>query len=374
MRLPIASATLAAAAVAACGSLDSNTDRLPTLATIQGTLENPSMLAVAGSVRVAVIWRVTASGFRVAQDLPVQPVFPSKFTIELDGPPPQEAMNVAGAGAPPPSSSDDAGSGPAPSTTSLAGGGGDGGLTMQSLHALDVGGSGPTEFAVGTVVAYADRNGNGKLDLVEDDAGAYIDEIVATNAETSILYIQGPIPSRDAGTLPVGGQVPREGYNLLAQPPCGPPSPQPMAQAPVNPFGWPPNAACPTTMVPDAGAPHAPVFCPVALILPASTPFVLTVASSPAISSVMCVHGGPGTQATASAGGGGAGPYDPSVQPAAYPDPCDPNLQCSPDGSEYQYADCTTVYQGLCREPIETCNFVGYARPMTIPAGWPCIH
>jgi hypothetical protein len=366
-----------AATLGACGSLDANIDHAPALAEIKGTVVNPDSLPVNGSVRVAVVWRTTSPGrFNVAEDLPVQPVFPSAFTIQLDGPPPADVMIslAASASSPPPSSSTSAGGGPA--GDAQAGGGGgpvdEAGLAMQSLRTLDVPGASSTgQYAIGTVVAYIDRNGNGKLDLAAPDAGAYIDQVVATNIETSIFYFQGPIPGL-AHQNPHNAAV--EGYNLLDEPPC---NLMPAAPSNVmNMFGWPPNAACASTAdagaQPEAGTPVGP--CAQASWLPISTPLVLTVATAPEISQVACENGGPSTQPGASGAAGGAGPFDPSVQPAQYPDPCDPNLLCASDGSNYFYLTCTTVNEGLCLPSYTDCTSVGYARPTPAPAAWPCIH
>jgi hypothetical protein len=244
---------------------------------------------------------------------------------------------------------------------------------MKSLHPLGTGGSsGAGAFAVGTVVAYVDRNGNGKLDLVGPDAGAYIDQVLATNVETSIVYFEGAIPSEAFGSA---RGTPVEGYNLVDDPPCVLPN----MQAMLNPFGSQPNPACPSSAPADASPPVgtlvAPmVVCPQPSWLSIDTPFVLTVATAPEISQVTCMNGGPATQGSWATGSGGADPTDAGVQPATYPDPCDPNLSCSSDGSSYMYFTCTTVSQGLCLPSYRDCTSVGYARPTPAPAAWPCIH
>jgi hypothetical protein len=115
------------------------------------------------------------------------------------------------------------------------------------------------------------------------------------------------------------------------------------------------------------------VACPEPSWLPDTTPFVLTVATAPEISQVACENGGPGTQPSGGMGSGG-GPPPSSVQPAQYPDPCDPNLACSADGSEYMYLTCATVDQGLCQPSFQNCTSVSYMRPTPVPAAWPCIH
>ena len=268
-QLPILPVALAAIAFGGCGSLDSNTDQLPVLATVQGkVIGSNDAVSVKGAVRVAVVWHIPVGGrLQVAQDLPVQPVFPASFTIQLDGPPPPEAMTTVGAMTSPPPSTTDASFGTA--------GGGGGGVMMQSLRPqVAPGGAAPSELAVGTVVAYADTNGNGMLDLLKDDAGTYIDQVVATNVDLSIVYFQGPVPPEarlDSGIAPV------DGYNVVSLPPCpSPPSPVGFASL----FG----SKSGLHRVSDAGAPVTAVCMPTLKWLPISTPFVLTVASEPEVS------------------------------------------------------------------------------------------
>ena len=79
----------------ACGSLDTKTDTSPPLVTIDGQIVNPTSMASTGAVRVAVIWRnrdASENNFNEAEDLPVQPVFPSSFSIQLTNPPPASAF------------------------------------------------------------------------------------------------------------------------------------------------------------------------------------------------------------------------------------------------------------------------------------------
>ncbi len=344
----------------ACGSLEANTDSAPALATVNGSIINPDSLAVPESIRIAVVWRSNEPGrFNVAEDLPVEPSLVS-FRIALGGPPPQAAMNTETSG---------------PPGTACA-------------MAPD-----PTmQYAIGSVVAYEDVNRNGRLDLVANDAGAYVDRILATNETTSIVYIQGPLPVGHAAGCELPGETfghaPKEGYNLLdLAPPCFPPGAVPgptsntLARPPARPAtstvppfappGWGSSSACPASSVVDAGGPTLPVgtLCPNSEWLPISAPFVLAIATDPKLDSYMC----------ATSGGSGAGisgdttPHlDPSVQPASYPAPCDPNLACAPDGSQYFYGTCASAYRGLCEVPLVTCTAVGYSRPSPAPAAWPC--
>ena len=346
--LPIAATSLV---LSACGALDANTGKAPALATLRGSVVNPQSLSVAGSVRVAVVWKsAVPAQFNVAEDLPVQPVFPSAFTIDLDGPPPADAMNSIPAPAPASSASSSAG-------FSMGGQG----APPPDAGAAPVPEAQPSpypdfRFAIGTVVAYVDQNGNGKLDLVPEDASAYIDQIVATNTEMTIYYFEGPIPP-PLLVMDSAGNVATEGYNLATIQGC----PRPVYR-PVNP-------ACPTPApIVDAGTCQ-----PMNAWLNISTPFELTVASTPEVASLMCENGGSSSSGS-SASGSGTGYPDPSIQPAQYPDPCDPNLRCASDGSTYFYNTCTTVSRGICLGTETMCTGVEYTRPTPAPIGWPCIH
>ncbi len=332
--LPL-SATGLAVALSACGSLDSNTDAAPMLATIQGNLVNPSAIDVSPSsdVRVAVIWRGVqgaSSEFAVAEDLPVRPLFPSMFTLTVTEPPPASVMLAessyvaemeAGATSPPENTSAD------------------------------------SQFAVGAVVAYLDKNHNGKLDLVADDASTDVDQILATNEDFTIVYLQGPILSSFATPGP-SGRGPSDGYNLLRQPLCTP--------APVAGSS---NPECKSA--PPPPPPAVPKVCGPMQWLSIDTSFNLTVASSPQVASLMCLT--PGSDVGSASGSGGSVPPDPAVQPATYPEPCDPNLSCASDGSDYSYSSCTVISHGLCGGTVSNCTEVGYARPTPAPAGWPCL-
>jgi hypothetical protein len=355
MKRPLlAAATALACTLPACGSLDSHTDKSPTLATIHGQLTNPQSIAIQGAVRVAVVWQVMngSTQFAIAEDLPVQPVFPSSFAIDLDGPPPPEAMQDAagqlGTGAANPPSggtvSGGSGGGPVPPGPAAdAGANGASKITPQSAPS-----AADPQVAVGIVVAYADQNGNGKLDLVTDDAGSYVDQIVATNETQIILYLQGTPPSN---AVDASGHLPVQGYNLFSA--CDvrlADSPSPGSLCPPQPA--PPQPAC------------TPGWRSI------DTPVTLIVSNDPQVSELMCVDS---SQSGTSENSTGTAPPV-SVQPAQYPAACDPNVQCSPDGSEYTYSTCNTVSAGLCKGTVTSCTTVTYTRPTPAPSAWPCVH
>lgn len=366
----------------ACGSLDSNTGSAPTLATVEGSLLNPSLVDVSTSspVRIAVVWRGIGAGrFSVAEDLPAQPVFPSDFTIALGGPPPADAMNAAplipvlwclpDSGIPVSPEcvfaydasaqvSDPAGVDP---------------LLPDATGAIDMPPSPASQYAVGTVVAYLDLNHNGKLDLVPNDASAYVDQILAANSEMTVVYLQGPIPDDTLhDPLPFApiedgfGHRATDGYNLLVFPQC------------LMPWGQEasPYPTCPTRPAQPVPAQDAGPCAPMQW-LGMNTPYPLTVTSSPQVGSLMCLNEMPPDNADASptvvvSYARTAPPYNPAIQPAQYPSPSDPGVCCAPDGSYYTYTTCRGT-SSLCQGPNETCSWVGgYERPTPMPAAWPC--
>jgi hypothetical protein len=327
------------AALPACGSLDTHADSSPALATIQGQLVNTSSTtAVSGPVRVAVVWQAGSGGFNVAEDLPVQPVFPSSFTIQLDDPPPASAMVDGseffggGSGATPPSDAGVAPTGP------------NGAVATKSAPTGSS--SGSTQVALGSVVAYLDKNGNGKLDLVPTDASGYVDQILATNVNQLLIYIQGAIPSQAVDEL---GHLPSEGYDLYST--CD-------VQLPYSPS---PGSICATP--PDAGPPQAACYLQWQSV---ASPITLTVATDPEVNSLMCQ--------TLPGGSESVGANQPLPgRPATYPSPCDPNLACAPDGSSYTYGSCQTVATGICEGTQTNCTSVEYSRPSPVPSDWPCV-
>jgi hypothetical protein len=98
-RLRLLAAFAGAPAIVACGSLANDTSSPSVLATLHGELTNIQSVALAqgAATRVAIIWErsCTAGAFRLAEDLPVQPVFPSQFKLDLTAPPPSDAMEGA---------------------------------------------------------------------------------------------------------------------------------------------------------------------------------------------------------------------------------------------------------------------------------------
>src|SRR5262249_16343950 len=80
---------------AACGSLTGHTGSPTVLATVQGALTlSADAPPISDNIHIAVIWKTVGAGgpYEVAVDLPVQPVFPSRYVLQLTEPPPASAM------------------------------------------------------------------------------------------------------------------------------------------------------------------------------------------------------------------------------------------------------------------------------------------
>jgi len=328
-----------AAAPLGCGSLDAHTGTPGTLATVQGGLSDPSGYEVHDDVRVAAVWlNVDDTGYSVSEDLPVQPLFPSSFVVRLDGPPPAAALAVP--------------------------------------RGLDV------PIAIGAVVAYEDLNGNGKLDLVSGDAGAFIDRIVGANENLYILYIGGPVPPQ-ATQNAVG--TPTPGYNLIQALSCDPQQQgttttgQGSSSGAGSGSGAGTEAAAPSEagVAADEGgadpdASLAGCTPPLPEWLPMTTPYDLTVSSDPKVNQIMCQNG---VSAATSSSGTGSGPWIVGTQgapPGGYPSPTDPGLTCQ-GSTGYVYQHCVTVQQGVCGPSTTNCTSiqVGLGGTST-PPGWPC--
>lgn len=356
------------ALVAGCGSLADDVDKHEPLAVLQGELTNPNAVATSSTVRVAVIWNcgdLDGQMYRVSQEVEVQPVFPSRFRLELTQPPPAgcmidpfaESENDDPPGVPPDGPDpvyDAPGDTDVPSTPPSA---------PQDTAA-------PSSFrmALGTIAAYDDLNGNGKLDLASPGDPDFVDRVLGANESLMLVYLEGTVPSWDE-LRDADGNLPSRGYNLLD-------------------FNEPISAGVESGDVlvmcvhPDAGGEpiggsEEPVPMPEMAEdsyegpslrwLDASTFFVLTMTADPTFASMMCKDGGFGDEMSS---GAAPAPGQPIEVPPEYPLPGDPGLTCSSDGLSYFYETCED--QGVCRGKI-CYGGCWYVPDVTNPpAAWPC--
>jgi hypothetical protein len=371
------------AATLACGSIDDPNKKKP-LAVLEGQLTQASTAqsaapAAATSVRIAVVWAaVDGRGYKSTQDIPAEAVFPSKFRLELTEPPPESAMISRGTskqGDGPPPDPPQAGPSPAPAPAPPQGGGSGGvpGAKSTGVRPMDSTKGWPADFAVavGSVVAYEDKNGNGKLDLVDDGATSYIDRILGANEKMLLVYTEGSHFPAEL-TAP-NGTTPSLGYNLMnLGEPCaageatdrattdqggaaGRGSPPPPCDA-SNQGGW----------------------------LPMTTLYELPLTADPRFGKIMCK-----SSSFFGEGGSGGGdaiyesdvyypgkPVTPGPGPdGKYPAKNDPNVYCQDGGRVYSYTKCEEISQGLCKGTIVSCTSSLHGFPAgatTPPADWPC--
>jgi hypothetical protein len=296
----------------ACGDLGDD-DNAP-LAVIQGQLSSQStMSATPSNARVAVIWNTGTTGFKTSMDVAASPVFPSKFRLELRDPPPSTSMEQPSEPRPTDPTTDHPGFG----------------FDQQSRPLTNKSGSG--SYAIGSVVAYEDLDGDGRLGLIDANTPP-TDRILGANEELLVVYIEG-----DAN--PFETPAPKRGYNLYRSPRC------------------------------TKGTRETPPVCPPGSWVPISTEYELPLTAEPQLAEKMCNALGQESTASANKLTGPA----PAPGPNGWPDRNDPNLVCSPDGKSYDIFDCYEVSQGLCKGTDQGCNQSKWTLPSTTPPPeWPC--
>ncbi len=308
------------ASMFACGDLGDVEDR-PVLAVIEGQL---STQAVSGepapaNVRVAIVWKTSTNGFRSAADVAVSPVFPSKYRLELSAPPPAEATTSSEAREPDPTTDNP-------------------GIARQARPAS--GANGSASFAVGSIVAYEDRNGNGQLDLVDGDES--IDRVIGTNKDLVVVWLEGGPPAIDPFSA---SSAPVKGYNLLRGSTCN-------VRRGQNP----------------------PAACDPAAWLPITTAYDMAVSDEPELAELACRNATTSDEASPTRRNIQPGETPPAAPgPNGWPAKDDANLVCADDGKTYSYFECTSTSAGVCRGIHERCTENVFGLPSaTPPAEWPC--
>jgi hypothetical protein len=311
---------------AGCGSLSDAPGTAAPLATMNGTLSVASGAQAPSSVRVALVWRNDLGdgdqrGFNVAEDLEVAPQFPARFQLTVRTAPPSSAL-------------------------------------IRPEDDFDM------SVAVGSVVAYEDKNGNGKLDLVPAKSTSFVDGIVGANDELIVVWLPKEPTAALARELrdPQGG-LPRAGYNLYKR------------HTPICTISGGGNGDA----EPVPGAPATPCTDKADIRwLPIDAPFDLPIVTDPKFNSLMCqsTDPGPGPDGPPQVGpdpspGGPGVPSGPSVPQGPFPAPGARGLVCSPDGRRFTYSDCREP--GLC-EAASSCGARVENLPAGVaaPAGWPC--
>jgi hypothetical protein len=186
-------------------------------------------------------------------------------------------------------------------------------------------------YAIGSVVAYEDLDGDGRLGLINANTPP-TDRVLGTNEELLVVYFEGDISSVEPPPL-------NRGYNLLRSPRC------------------------------TKSTRTSPPVCPPSTWLPISTLYDLPLTADPQLAEQMCNS----TEGQMSAGATKI--HGPAPAPGAngWPERDDPNLVCSADGKSYDYFKCVQGSIGLCKGSLETCDQYKWTLPSTTPpAEWPC--
>ena len=325
--------TLLCTATTACGSLADNPGDADVLAKMNGTLSVAAGTTAPSAVRVALVWRNEgreksgAARFNVAEDLEVAPQFPARFSLTLRNPPPASALFIPEKG-------------------------------------LDM------SIAIGSVVAYEDKNQNAKLDLVPAKATSFVDAIVGANDELIVVWLpREPTAALARELRDPQGKLPRAGYNLYLRHDSTCPASAGEERPSSSPdSGSPATPAAPCTERSDIRW------------LPIDAAFDLPIVSDPKFSKLMCQ--------SEDSGVGPDGPpiAKPSLDPAPNPSPGAPvppgptgpfpapgtrGLTCAPNGRSFVFESCKEP--GLC-EAESSCAVRAEYLPAgaAAPPGWPC--
>jgi hypothetical protein len=186
-RLATMSALGLVLSAAGCGSLSGDTGSPSPLTNIHGTVMSDSGSPPPASLATAIVWfGMSADGsFQESADsVPVTGAFPATFEIALTAIPPASAM-----------------------------------IDFRAVFGSPEVPATGVQVALGFVVAYDDRNGNGRLDIVDPGASEYIDKIEGV-ADRLIFYLDQSVPtslvtSPQFTALGIDGSTPQKGYNLV---------------------------------------------------------------------------------------------------------------------------------------------------------------
>ena len=394
--LMLVASTACATAVFACGGISDPTKQGETVATVSGSLTGTTVPAGA---RVALVWRTASSstetgGYALGDDVPVVggkfsislAVPASAYFSELDG---STSFNSGSVDVPPSAGGSDPSSGSSTSgsagTSSGSGGtSSSGGSTSSSsgggakqVTPKDMAGGSivtqPLSAAVAGFVVYVDTNGNGKLDLSGQWA-ASTDTILGGASDLVLTYL------KDGGALDYeklrdgSGILPTAGFNLAWT--------EKERWLPLNEveLKLTANAQLPYPVCSTSGyyagsgsgssSGGSGTVDPVATTKPSPPPELDAGGSS-------------------SSSSGSSGTATDAGSPSAYPDPSDPNLKCSADGTSFSYSypstpcvpDPTPAPTGLCTggivyDTVGCATGGGYGASLPsdgmIPEGWPC--
>ncbi len=326
--------TLLCTATTACGSLADSPGDADVLAKMNGTLSVAAGTTAPSAVRVALVWRNDgreksgAARFNVAEDLEVSPQFPARFSLTLRNPPPASALSV-------PEKSFD------------------------------------MPIAIGSVVAYEDKNQNAKLDLVPAKATSFVDAIVGATDELLVVWLSREPTGASARELrDPQGKLPRAGYNLYLRRDSTCPTSSGEERPSSSPGSGSPATASPCTERSDRRW------------LPIDAAFDLPIVSDPKFSKLMCQSEDSGvapdgppeakpSPAPDPAPNPNPGSPFPPVPTGPFPTPGTRGLTCAPNGRSFVFEDCKEP--GLCEADFSCAGRAEFLPAgAAAPPGWPC--
>ena len=276
-----------------CGSFAEDPGKPTTLAAVQGKLNNATSADLPANVGVALTWMVNGDDGKVAVDLPLTPKFPLRYEIEILDPPPPEAI-------------------------------------QRKFESEDPFYNTHSGVAWSYVVAYADGNHNGHLDLASSTDKTASDSMVATNRKDVIAYIEASDADLAAANEKWraqgkyrGGTL-KQGFNLMF-----------------------------VSKETDEMR-----------VLDQTSPFVVDLEVDEDFGQPVCAEWPTQYQDSSRS-------IAETGRPEHYPQPDDLDLYCLPNGAEYSYDVCVTHSTGACTSTVD-CETQEWFRPDPIPADWPC--
>jgi hypothetical protein len=212
-------------------------------------------------------------------------------------------------------------------------------------------------MAYGYVVAYEDVNGNGQLDLLQEDASEYVDRIVARAAEQRVVYAEGADFERERAYEYRLHSALRPGFGIYT------PTGRNESLEPQRTFLW-------NTLL---GGPGMDSYLPLSVFRDARYYYEL----EPLDETAFLTHEQQRNVATLACATDPLSLEYIGTRHTPEPHETEPlpieEIRCSRDNRQYRYKGCEIeVPEGPCRGRELRCYIGSYLGPDVPPAGWPC--